>query len=407
MTNAIFDTQLSSTMQWFLMGISLSFALASIFVIACYRRKMFRQLNELKLSQKSLEFALQSGRMGTWEINLENDTVKCSNEMLYIWGVNPNEFKGQRSSLQSKVHPEDLEKMRTNIDIAIQNEALFEMEYRIFPFYGVERWVVSRGQYTFAPHTKRPIRFSGVVYDITEKKLKEEELKAAIKIRDQFLMMASHELRTPLTCMQLQLQVAEWDLKHRFPEAFTYDRIENNIKKNNQHLSRITRLIEQILDESKISQGRLIMLFEQFDLNEMVIDLIEQYKVTAEFSGVHVIFTPGPKVEGMWDRFRLEQVFLNLLINGIRYGNKKPIHITVNSKDKMALLSVRDEGIGIRPEDQKRIFERFERANHDKEVNGMGLGLYIANRIVADHGGEIRLQSEYGKGSEFTVVLPM
>ncbi|WPU64334.1 sensor histidine kinase [Peredibacter starrii] len=361
----------------------------------------------MKQSQKNLDFALQSGRMGTWEIDLVTNVVKCSNEMLYLWGVNSNEFDGDRSILQSRVHPDDLEKMRAAIDKAIANEVIYEMEYRIFPFPGLERWVISRGRCTFAPGTKKPIRFSGVVYDITEKKVKEEELKAAIKIRDQFLMMASHELRTPLTCMQLQLQVAEWDLKHRFPEAFTFERIETNIKKNNQHLSRITRLVDQILDESKISQGRLIMLFEHFDLSEMVVDLIEQYKVTAEFSGVEVLFSPTEKVSGMWDRFRLEQVFLNLLINGIRYGNRKPIHITVKKEGNKALLSVRDEGIGIKSEDQKRIFERFERASHDKEVNGLGLGLYIANKIVTDHGGEIRLESEFGKGSKFIVVLPL
>lgn len=382
-------------------------AFAFILIILHYKKKMSRQINEMKQSQKNLDFALQSGRMGTWEIDLVTNVVKCSNEMLYLWGVNSNEFDGDRSILQSRVHPDDLEKMRAAIDKAIANEVIYEMEYRIFPFPGLERWVISRGRCTFAPGTKKPIRFSGVVYDITEKKVKEEELKAAIKIRDQFLMMASHELRTPLTCMQLQLQVAEWDLKHRFPEAFTFERIETNIKKNNQHLSRITRLVDQILDESKISQGRLIMLFEHFDLSEMVVDLIEQYKVTAEFSGVEVLFSPTEKVSGMWDRFRLEQVFLNLLINGIRYGNRKPIHITVKKEGNKALLSVRDEGIGIKSEDQKRIFERFERASHDKEVNGLGLGLYIANKIVTDHGGEIRLESEFGKGSKFIVVLPL
>lgn len=394
-------------MQWLLIGTCLILAVAFVVIILHYKKKTSRQINELKVSQKNLEFALQSGRMGTWEIDLETNRVKCSNEMLYLWGVTSTEFDGDRSILQSRVHPNDLEKMKAAIDKAIHNEVVYEMEYRIFPYPGIERWVISRGRCTFAPGTKKAIRFSGVVYDITEKKVKEEELKAAIKIRDQFLMMASHELRTPLTCMQLQLQVAEWDLKHRFPEAFTFERIESNIKKNNQHLSRITRLVEQILDESKISQGRLIMLFEHFDLNDMVADLIEQYKVTAEFSGVEVIFSPIEKVGGMWDRFRLEQVFLNLLINGIRYGNKSPIRISVAKEGNNALLSVRDEGIGIRPEDQKRIFERFERAANDKEVNGLGLGLFIANKIVTEHGGEIRLQSELGKGSEFTIVLPL
>lgn len=359
---------------------------------------------QLKQSRDSLAFALQSGRMGTWDINLETDTVSCSPEMLALWNISPSEFQGHRPVLQAKVHPDDLQTMTKAINTAIQNDQIYEFEYRIIPSPGVTRWVLSRGRCTYDMN-KKPIRFSGVICDITEKKIKEDERAAVMKIRDQFFLIAGHELRTPLTCMQLQFQVSEWDLRNN-PEVFTIERIESGLKKQQQHLKRITRIVENILDESKIAAGRFHMQFEEFDLSEMVADVLEEFKVIAKSSDVEIHVIASETIVGYWDRFRLEQVLLNLLINAVRYGHKKPIQVEVKREDNFACFIVRDKGIGIQPEDQSRIFERFERANTDLDVNGIGLGLYISNNIVSAHGGKIRLKSEFGKGSEFTVLLP-
>lgn len=358
---------------------------------------------ELQLirSRESLDFALKSGRMGTWEINLDARTIICSPEMLDLWGVSSDQFKGDRAILQSKVHPADLKKMNDAIDNAIKNHSVYELEYRIRPSPGEEKWVLSRGRCTFSP-----ARFSGVVYDITESKMKEEALAAAIKTRDQFFMIASHELRTPLTCLQLQIQVMEWELK-QFEGTELTGKLESGLKKQQDHLMRISRLVDNILDESMIMEGRLQIEYEHFDISEMVAGVVDRFKVAAESSGVELTFTNDKKVSGKWDRFRLEQVLLNLLMNAIRYGNKKPIHVEVDVNKQHALISVRDNGMGIKPEDQKRVFERFERVISDNEVSGIGLGLYISNNIVRAHGGEILIKSEINKGSEFTVVLPL
>lgn len=355
---------------------------------------------------ESLDFALQSGRMGTWDIDLKTGTISCSKVHLDLWGIHPDDFTHERSQLQKKVHPDDLNQMRTAIDYAIANRSIYEFEYRVIPQPGDERWVFSRGRCTFALNSNDPIRFAGVVYDITEKKQKDKELASAIKARNDFFTIASHELKTPLTCLQLQIQVMQWQMKQLSNEAYANELLDS-LKKQEDNLLRISRIVDNILDDSKISEGRLTLQLRRFDLSEMATEVIEQVKLTALLGNINIQFSAQNPVEGDWDRFRLEQVLLNLIMNAIRYGEKKSVRVEVSILGNDALMTVKDEGMGIRSEDHERIFQRFERANPEKEINGMGLGLFISKNIVSAHGGEIRLVSESGKGSEFTVILPI
>lgn len=355
---------------------------------------------------ESLDFALQSGRMGTWDIDLKTGKINCSKVHLDLWGVHPDEFTHERSQLQKKVHPEDLQEMRSLIDYAIENRSIYEFEYRIHPVPGVERWVFARGRCTFSLNSDEPVRFAGVVHDITEKKLKEKELANAIKARNDFFTIASHELKTPLTCMQLQIQVMQWQMKQISDEPYSTELLES-LKKQEDHLLRISRIVDNILDDSKIAEGRLSLHYENFDLSVMAGKVIDQVKLTALLDNISIQLLAPEPVYGRWDLFRLEQVLLNLIMNAIRYGEKKPIRVEVSIKGSNAFLKVKDDGMGIKSEDHERIFQRFERANPEKEINGMGLGLFISKNIVTAHGGNIRLESESGKGSEFTVILPI
>ena len=220
-------------------------------------------------------------------------------------------------------------------------------------------------------------------------------------------MIAGHELKTPLTCLQLQMQVIEFELKQKFPDAFTVGKISSGLRKQQEHLLRINRIIDNVLDESKISEGRLTIQVEQVNLCELAGEVIDRFKVIAESSGVEVHFRSTQKVSGMWDSFRIEQVLLNLLINAIRYGKNKPIFVEVSKDEENAILIVRDQGMGISPEDQQRVFERFERVISENKVSGIGLGLFISHNIVQAHNGKILLKSKVDEGSEFTVILPV
>lgn len=354
----------------------------------------------LQQSQESLEFALRSGRMGTWDIHLNTNEVHCSKEMLDLWGIEVQHFQFKRSLLQSKVHPDDLHDMNEAINLAIKNDMIYEHEFRIFPTPQDMKWVRSHGRLTGN-------RFSGVVYDITEMKLKQEALDRAVKARDNFFMIASHELRTPLTCLELQLQVMEFDLKNATQEELSPEKFKLGLEKQREHLARITRIIDNILDESRINRGHIPMSPENFDLSVMVRHIVGEFKIAAENAGVSVTLDTENSIVGKWDRFKLEQVLLNLLSNALRYGEKKPIRIRTFQNASLAFFSVQDEGLGIKTEDQERIFDRFERVAEENGVKGFGLGLFISNSVVKAHGGEIRVQSEPGKGSIFTVALPI
>jgi PAS domain S-box-containing protein len=232
-------------------------------------------------------------------------------------------------------------------------------------------------------------------------------LKRAVDIRDEFLSIASHELKTPLTSLSLQVQSRQRTLEQKKSDAFTPERLAKYLATDLRQITRLNRLVSDMLDGSRISEGRLTIRREPFDLGELVREVLDRFSATAEAEGVELRPELCASLAGQWDRFRLEQVLLNLLTNALRYGNKQPVRIRLSQKDGSALLAVQDQGIGIAPENHARIFGRFERAISRHEASGLGLGLYIAQQIVQSHGGDIQVESALGHGATFTVLLPL
>jgi signal transduction histidine kinase len=169
---------------------------------------------------------------------------------------------------------------------------------------------------------------------------------------------------------------------------------------------RLGTLVETLLDMSRVSAGRIDLERVDLDLAEIARDIASQFVVDGgDTDGQVGVDAPCP-VRGSWDRGRIEGVLSNLLANAIKYGLGKPVVVSVRSEEKNAVVSVRDEGIGIAEADQVRIFERFERAVSPRHYGGLGLGLWIAKEIVRAHDGEIKVDSRPGAGATFTVVLP-
>lgn len=235
---------------------------------------------------------------------------------------------------------------------------------------------------------------------------KEKNLEEALVARDQFLSIASHELKTPLTSLKLQAQLLLRNLEKQ--KEFSPDRQISMAKQTNDLVGRLTRLIDDMLDVSRIRTGKLRLDKTRQDLADIVREVIFRMSVLFEAAGLNI---PSIQVEGHlwgeWDRFRVEQVIGNLLTNAIRYGQGKPIEICISKKGREAVLSVRDHGYGIAREDMNRIFDRFERAINSSEVSGLGLGLFISREIIESHGGKIWVESELGQGSTFSIALPL
>lgn len=241
---------------------------------------------------------------------------------------------------------------------------------------------------------------------LTKLKKIQTELEQAVRTRDEFMSIASHELKTPLTSLKLQSQLRKRNLQKGDHSAFTLEHLTKMFDADERQLERITHLIDDMLDISRISSGKLTMSMEQFDLCELVRDLVERSSEQFVAAGCSIKIDVCQSAIGCWDRFRIEQVIMNLLTNAMRYGAGKPILLEVKASKDGAEIIVRDHGRGIAEENHERVFQKFERAAVGNEISGLGLGLYIAKQIVEAHHGSIRVESKLGQGATFIVELP-
>ncbi|HEX4924897.1 MAG TPA: PAS domain S-box protein [Bdellovibrionales bacterium] len=232
------------------------------------------------------------------------------------------------------------------------------------------------------------------------------QLEQAIKTRDEFLSIASHELKTPLTALKLQAQITTHGLAKGLASFTTPQRLNEFAGQINAQVGRLNQLVDDMLDVSRIQSGKLAPKPETVELGELSKNICEQLIPLAKSSG-SALELKAANVTGYWDRYRIEQVMVNLITNAIKYGAGKPIEVAIYDGGGSAKIEVRDQGIGISPENHTRIFERFERAVSYQGISGLGLGLYISKNIVDLHKGTIRVDSELGKGSRFTVELPL
>ncbi|AKI99199.1 PAS domain S-box-containing protein [Archangium gephyra] len=233
------------------------------------------------------------------------------------------------------------------------------------------------------------------------------EAQKAIGLRDGFLQVAAHELRTPVTALKLNVQALV--ASTRKEEAWS-ERTVSRLTGLERGVGRLGVLVDELLDVSRITSGRMVLRPEELDLAELVREVAGRFRSEAERGDcVLRVRVPGP-VAGRWDRLRLEQVLSNLLSNALKYGAGQPVEVTLSTvpstSGERVLLRVRDEGIGMESAVQARIFERFERAVSDRHYGGLGMGLWITREIVTAMGGTIQVESAPGQGATFTVELP-
>jgi PAS domain S-box-containing protein len=247
---------------------------------------------------------------------------------------------------------------------------------------------------------------SKIARDITAKKQMEREREAmlqqlseALAGRDEFIAIAAHELRNPLNVLTLL-----WQLLDR-TQARPSTSQGSLIEKSRAQLARLSSLVDRLLDVTRIRSGTFDLYLENFELGSLIRQVVNRFEI--ESSENHISMQLEPHIEGTWDRLRIDQVITNLVSNAIKFGLEKPILVTASVNDDHVMITARDEGIGISSEDFDRIFKRFERGDARSHNEGLGMGLWITRQIVQAHGGAVIVQSELGKGSTFTVRLPL
>ncbi|MFJ2536440.1 MULTISPECIES: hybrid sensor histidine kinase/response regulator [unclassified Pseudomonas] len=235
----------------------------------------------------------------------------------------------------------------------------------------------------------------------------QSELEQAVRMRDDFMSIVAHEVRTPLNGLILETQLRKMHLARDNAAAFALDKMHAMVDRDERQIKSLIRLIEDMLDVSRIRTGKLSIRPNRFDLVQLVSHLLQNFAQQIEAAETEVSFTASEPVEGSWDEFRIEQVISNLMTNALRYGGRSPIQVRVYREGDEARVEVQDHGIGISEENQKRIFQQFERVSAKTVVAGLGLGLFISEQIVAAHGGSIVVESQINEGALFRVCLPI
>lgn len=233
-----------------------------------------------------------------------------------------------------------------------------------------------------------------------------QNLNDQLQAKDDFISVASHELKTPLTTLKLSLQMKLHALDNNSRSVSKPEFLRTFFLSAHEQVNRLQRLVDDMLDVSRVENGKLSLKFSRCEIGEIVTNVARSFEGVAGNLGQILNLNIAKEIHGEWDRIRLEQVLTNLVSNALKYGEQKPVSIFVRSQGDQAIVEVVDDGLGISEEDQKKLFQKFERAKNTLHIQGMGLGLFISKQIMHMHEGDLTVESALGKGSTFRLTLP-
>lgn len=384
------------------------------------REQMLRQQDselELRSSEERLLLAVQTGKLGVWELDLRSNEMVCSAECKRNYGRGVDD-QFSYADLWRSVHSDDRQRVRLEVDRSITELSEYDTEYRTVWPDGSTHWVLMRGRPALDADGGTE-RIVGVTLDITERKLAEEQRAALLeaeraarseaeragKMKDEFLATLSHELRTPLNAILGWSQV----LALRSP---TGDELAEGLRTIERNARAQTQIIEDLLDMSRIISGKVRLHVQQVNLGSVVQGSIDTMKPAIDAKHIKLevaIDSRAGVVSG--DSNRLQQVFWNLLSNAVKFTPRGgAIRVSLQRVNSHFEMSVKDSGEGIDSQFLPRVFDRFRQADASttRRHGGLGLGLAIVRQIVDLHGGRVSAESDGpGKGSTFIVSLPL
>lgn len=385
-----------------------------------------RQLSDAQLREAYalLDQAQSIGQMGNWEWDVRTGDLYWSDEIYRINNLEPGSIPATYEGWISFIHPDDRGMVQKAVEEALGGTP-YDIESQIVWPDGTIRYAQNRGAVLF-DENGQPLKMRGITLDITERKLAEQQVQTqneslvkanrelavtrkqaetASKLKSQFLATMSHELRTPLNAVigyaQLQLAGMVGELTD---EQYGF---QERILANAQHL---LMLINEVLDLSKIEAGRLELVQKPFNLRHCLTGIVQQNRILADDKGLafELNFDDRLPETIVGDEGRIKQIIINLVSNAIKFTDAGSVTIdtVLYNKDSWR-ITVTDTGIGIAPHLQETVFDEFRQAENGLERGGTGLGLAIVRKLVLMMGGNIRLNSEVGKGSAFIITFPI
>lgn len=350
-------------------------------------------------AEKRFQIALEGAKLGFWEVDVKRGIFTfLSDQAKMHLGRSPKETVTYEEFYEA-LHPDDINHVQDKAKEAVDESVLYEVEYRVIWPDDSLHWLLVRG-YSIVDEEGAPERRIGIIIDITHHKETEQRLKEAVRARDDFLSVASHELQTPITSIKTRAQLLQMRLENNGEKGYSAE-----AAKITEQIEQLSRLSDNLLDISRIREGKLKLEKEIFAMGDLVDETIDNFKDLSH----HSIVVNGSAEQKVYaDKYRIGQVLTNLLSNAIKYSREADkIIIDVWQEGEDVFVSVTDFGIGISESDQEKIFNRFYRGSDDikNTYPGMGIGLYISAEIIERHNGAIKVESNKDQGAVFTFAL--
>ncbi|MCE4556675.1 PAS domain S-box protein [Pelomonas cellulosilytica] len=369
-----------------------------------YYISIVEDIQARKRAEQALQDALQASQTGTFRWDIQTNRLDWDEALDRLFGLRPGESVHDFAAFLARVHPDDRAGVVERCDRCREHGADFAMEFRVVWPDGREHWLYDRGR-TFLDAAGRPAYMTGACVDITERKWADQALRQADRQKDEFLATLAHELRNPLAPMRSALEGLR-------SGRLDTGRSERALAVMDRQLRHLVRLVDDLLDVSRISSGKIELRCQTLDLAEVVEQAAELARplIEAADQQMQVALPDAP----MWvhgDLTRLAQVVGNLLNNASKYTPAGG-HITVSAcaLPDEAVIEIRDSGMGLAPDMLERIFELFVQAEDARlqAQGGLGIGLSLVKRLVELHGGVVQAASSgLGQGSCFTLRLPL
>jgi two-component system sensor histidine kinase VicK len=371
----------------------------AIMMVATDVTEQVQNRKELEWAKDTLQLSIKAAELGTFDMDLEKGTMDWDDRCRTLFGISHHNEVTYQHDFLNGLHPDDRERILeviSNVMVKAVSNGVYDVDYRTL---GAEdkklRWVRAKGK-TYFDENDIPKRFIGAVLDITEQKQDEQR-------KNDFIGMVSHELKTPLTSLSAYLQVLQAKVQQS-PDKFLTDAVT----KSSTQVKKIKTMINGFLTLSRLESGKLHLHKQEFDLDALIKEILDETVLIASSHPIKYI-QMGP-VQVNADRDKIGSVITNLISNAMKYSPKgKEIEVSCELRSNEAYVSIRDEGMGVKPQDAEKIFDRFYRVSsvQSQHIAGFGIGLYLCSEIIERHKGKIWVDSEPEKGSTFHFTLPL